>query len=153
MHLPPGHDSQVADATFTVTVEVSPMPTLGLNHYNLRASRQLIERLRTFYCDVVGLTPGERPPFGSFGYWLYAGGQPILHLSETRPGESSAAGATATFDHAAFTCSGRAEFERRLARLGIAFKTARVPGSTQVQLFISDPAGNGVELNFAGEDA
>ena len=129
------------------------MPALGLNHYNLRAPRPVMEQLRSFYCDVVGLIPGERPPFGSFGYWLYAGGQPILHLSEARPGDPPSAGTAATFDHAAFSCCGRAEFERKLTRLGIAFTTARVPGTTQVQLFINDPAGNGVELNFAAEDA
>ncbi len=128
------------------------MPTLGLDHYNLRAPRELMERLRSFYCDVVGLSVGERPPFGSFGYWLYAGGQPVLHLSETRSGESRGAGAASTFDHAAFSCAGRGEFERRLTQLGIAFETARVPGTGQVQLFVTDPAGNGVELNFAGEE-
>ncbi len=128
------------------------MPAVGLNHYNLRAPRELMERLRGFYCDVVGLSVGVRPPFNSFGYWLYAGGQPVLHLSETRASETHAAGSATTFDHAAFTCVGRAEFESRLARLGIAFRRARVPGTTQVQLFISDPAGNGVELNFAEDE-
>ena len=51
------------------------MTTLGLNHYNLRANRELLDALRDFYCTVVGLTVGERPPFSSFGYWLYAGDQ------------------------------------------------------------------------------
>ena len=129
------------------------MPTLGLNHYNLRAPRELMEQLRSFYCEVVGLTLGARPPFGSFGYWLYAGGQAVLHLSEARRGEVRDSRAASTFDHAAFSCAGRIEFERRLTQLGIAFETARVPGTKQVQLFISDPAGNGVELNFAGEEA
>ena len=129
------------------------MPTLGLDHYNLRAPRELMEALRSFYCEVVGLSVGPRPPFGSFGYWLYAGGQAVLHLSETRAGESRIAGAASTFDHAAFRCAGRDEFERRLTQRGIAFETARVPESGQVQLFVTDPAGNGVELNFASEEA
>ena len=129
------------------------MPTLGFSHYNLRAPRDLLEQLRSFYCEVVGLSVGARPPFQSFGYWLYAGGQPILHLSESRPGESRGAGAASTFDHAAFSCAGRNEFEGRLKQLGIEFETARVPGTTLVQLFLNDPAGNGVELNFASEDA
>lgn len=128
------------------------MPAVGLNHYNLRAPRELMERLRGFYCDAVGLSVGARPPFNSFGYWLYAGDQPVLHLSETRAGQSHAASTATTFDHAAFTCVGRAEFEARLARMGISFQTAHVPGTTQVQLFISDPAGNGVELNFAEDE-
>ncbi len=129
------------------------MPVTGLSHYNLRAPRELMERLRSFYCEVVGLTPGERPPFGSFGYWLYAGEQAIVHISETRAGEACTLGVTTTFDHAAFHCSGRLDFESRLRQSGIAFTKARVPGTLQLQLFISDPAGNGVELNFASEDA
>jgi catechol-2,3-dioxygenase len=128
------------------------MPTLGLNHYNLRAPRDMVELLRGFFCEVVGLRLGARPPFRTFGYWLYAGAQPVLHLSESIPGNPRLAGGASTFDHAAFSCSGRGEFERRLTQLGVAFKTARVPGTGQVQLFLSDPAGNGVELNFAGED-
>lgn len=129
------------------------MPILGLDHYNLRAPREMMERLRSFYCEVVGLASGARPPLDSFGYWLYGGGSALLHLSESRPGESRDADAKSSFDHAAFRCAGRAEFERKLARLGIAFRTGRVPGTGQVQLFLRDPAGNGVELNFAAEDA
>ena len=58
------------------------MPAIGFSHYNLRAPRALLDELREFYCDVVGLELGARPPFRSFGYWLYAGGHPVLHLSE-----------------------------------------------------------------------
>ncbi len=128
------------------------MPVAALNHYNLRCSRELLDRLRTFYCDVIGLRQGERPPFPSFGYWLYAGDDAILHLSEARPQEQRLAGTVNTFDHAAFSCSGRSEMEAHLARCGVAFETAEVPGTGQVQLFLKDPAGNGVELNFAERD-
>jgi catechol-2,3-dioxygenase len=125
----------------------------GFSHYNLRAPRDLLEELRAFYCDVVGLTVGERPPLRSFGYWLYAGGNAVLHLSECAPGEQRSTNVAGTFDHAAFACIGRAEVERRLAQLGIRYETAHVPGTGQVQLFFSDPANNGVELNFAHADA
>jgi catechol-2,3-dioxygenase len=129
------------------------MPTLGLNHYNLRGPRALLEELRAFYCEVVGLSVGPRPPFGNFGYWLYAGGQAVLHLSESGPSENRGTGAASTFDHAAFNCSGRSEFESKLAQRGLSFRVARVPQTGQMQLFLTDPAGNGVELNFASEDA
>lgn len=125
------------------------MPVSALNHYNLRAPRELLEQLRAFYCEVIGLFQGERPPFQSHGYWLYAGGTAILHLSEARPGEHRAANVVNTFDHVAFSCSGRKEMELHLARQGVAFETAVVPQSGQVQLFLRDPAGNGIELNFA----
>jgi catechol-2,3-dioxygenase len=125
------------------------MAVLGFSHYNLRAPRQLLDRLRDFYVDVVGLQPGPRPPFRSFGYWLYAGGEPVLHLSEDSAGESRlASGGTTTFDHAAFRCSALADTEARLAARGIAFERSEVPATGIVQLFFSDPAGNGVELGF-----
>ena len=127
------------------------MATLGLNHFNLRADRKLLEKLREFYCDVVGLTVGVRPPFKFSGYWLYAGEQPVVHLAEAAAGDVRATGTATTFDHVAFNCTNLAEFEGRLARLGIAYRMNRVPHTNQVQLFVRDPAGNGVELNFANE--
>jgi catechol-2,3-dioxygenase len=125
---------------------------LSFSHYNLRAPRELLEALRVFYTEIVGLQVGERPPFTSFGYWLYAGDQAVLHLGEAGHGEIRSTPATTSFDHAAFNCVGRREFEARLERHGIEYELARVPQTGQVQLFFNDPAGNGVELNFKGED-
>ena len=127
------------------------MATLGLNHFNLRAQHELLEKLREFYCDVVGLTVGIRPPSEVHGYWLYAGEQPVLHLSEASAGDVRATDTVTTFDHVAFNCTDLAEFEGRLARLGIKYRMNRVPQTNAVQLFVRDPAGNGVELNFASE--
>jgi catechol-2,3-dioxygenase len=129
------------------------MNILSFSHYNLRASRELLDTLCSFYTEVVGLRVGERPPFRSFGYWLYAGQQDVLHLSETRDDEIRSIESTTTFDHAAFNCAGRGEYERTLAERGIKYEIAHVPQTGQVQLFFQDPAGNGVELNFAGTDA
>jgi catechol-2,3-dioxygenase len=124
------------------------MPVAGFDHYNLRAARSVLEELKTFYCDVVGLTVGERPPFRRFGYWLYAGERAVLHLSEADEPESRSRTAVTTFAHAAFNCTGRAEIERRLNALGIPYRTAQVPLLNLAQLFFHDPAGNGVELQF-----
>jgi len=127
------------------------MPVMGFSHYNLRAPRALLEELRTFYCEVVGLEVGQRPPFRSFGYWLYAGGYPVLHLSEAGPEEVRPAQPQGTFDHAAFRCIGRAQYEQELNRRGIPYRVAVVPATQQVQIFLTDPAGNGVELNFENQ--
>jgi catechol-2,3-dioxygenase len=127
------------------------MRVASFDHYNLRAGRAVLDELCAFYRDVVGLAVGERPPFRRFGYWLYADGRPVLHLSEADPAEQRGT-AENTFSHAAFNCVDRAGYERRLAERGLAYRTARVPLTGQVQLFFHDPAGNGVELNFAGED-
>ena len=57
------------------------MSVVSFSHYNLRAPRELLDTLRAFYVEAVGLKPGPRPPFTRFGYWLYAGEQAVLHLS------------------------------------------------------------------------
>lgn len=124
------------------------MPVTDFSHYNLRAQRSVLDELRQFYCEVVGLGEGPRPPFRSFGYWLYAGGKPVLHLSEAQPSETRPLGAASTFDHAAFSCKDRAAYEQALAARGIEYRVAHVPETRQVQVFFRDPAGNGVELNF-----
>jgi catechol 2,3-dioxygenase-like lactoylglutathione lyase family enzyme len=127
------------------------MENLGLNHYNLRAPLPLLEQLRDFYCAVVGLRVGARPPLASAGYWLYAGDAGVLHLSEARAGEQRIPGAAGTFDHVAFSCTDAAGFQALLERQGVAYRRVLVSQTGQVQLFFADPAGNGVELNFTGE--
>lgn len=136
------------------------MTVLAINHINLRASRPMMEKLRAFYVDIVGLEEGVRPSFQSFGYWLYASGQPVVHLSEA-PSEATDAAVSpvatkssrTTYDHVAFSCSDRAATETRLRQHNVPYRVACVPMTGQVQLFLQDPAGNGVELNFAGQEA
>jgi catechol-2,3-dioxygenase len=128
------------------------MPVQAFDHYNLRAPRALLDELCAFYRDVVGLTVGERPPMRRFGYWLYAGPRAVLHLGEASADEACDPDVDGTFNHASFACTNRAEFERRLADLGIQYRVARVPLTNQVQLFFRDPAGNGVELCFSGDE-
>jgi catechol 2,3-dioxygenase-like lactoylglutathione lyase family enzyme len=126
------------------------MATIGLHHYNLRADREMLDTLRDFYCETVGLRVGERPPFQSFGYWLYAGNDAILHLSEARLGELRMSHVVTTFDHVAFSCSDFDATRVHLTRLNIEHTVTDVPHTGQRQIFFQDPAGNGIELNFAG---
>lgn len=58
------------------------MSIRGVGHVNLRAPAAMIERLRLFYIDVVGLCEGARPVFrsGSRGHWLYADDTDVVHL-------------------------------------------------------------------------
>jgi catechol-2,3-dioxygenase len=115
------------------------MPVIGFNHYNLRAPRELLRELRDFYCDVVGLIEGPRPTFRSSGYWLYSGEQPLLHLTEAGSDEGQRVGGASTFDHAAFSCKGREQYEQRLTALGIGYQVSVIPQTSQVQLFFSEP--------------
>ena len=125
----------------------------GLDHLNLRAPESLLETLRAFYRDVLGFDVGPRPSgFSTGGYWLYAGGRPILHLSRQRadeaPRQAHAGPSPTTFDHVAFAATDPVGAAARLRAHGIAFREERSPVTGQHQFFLADPAGNGVELNF-----
>ena len=130
------------------------MSVTGLNHVNFHGPRALLDAMRDFYRDVVGLTEGPRPPFKMFGYWLYAGGQPLVHLYEAMPDEARTLGLPeTTFDHVAFSCEEAEEVEARLARLNVPHRVTTVPGTTLKQIFLTDPGGNGVELQFGERSA
>jgi catechol 2,3-dioxygenase-like lactoylglutathione lyase family enzyme len=128
----------------------------GLNHVNLRAPAALLDTLRDFYRDVLGFEVGHRPAFNSSGYWLYAGGQPVLHLSRQRDGEAPRLALDGpsphTFDHVAWTASDPARSAARLREHHVPFHEERSPAAMQHQFFFTDPAGNGVELNFPWVD-
>ena len=125
------------------------MPAIGLNHFNLRGPRELLEQLKDFYCEVLGLHVGDRPAFRTFGYWLYAGGHDVLHLSEAAADETRATHVPTTFDHVAFTCTNPLDMEKILVEKRIEFGERFVEQTATKQIFFHDPAGNGVELNFA----
>ncbi len=128
------------------------MATAGLDHFNIIAPEALMQEVRDFYVDVVGLQEGWRPDFGFPGHWLYAGERAVVHLMA---GGTSAAPpadgpATGHLDHVAFNCTDLADTEKHLAALGVAYKKAEHPSFQLTQLFLCDPVGLGVELNFAG---
>ena len=122
-----------------------------IDHFNIRASERLVEELREFYCDLIGLSVGFRPPFDEPGYWLYAGELAILHLSVAADGEVPVTRVETTMNHVALDCADQSAFEQLLVDRGIPFRSASVPGTKVRQLFLEDPAGNGIELSFAGD--
>lgn len=130
------------------------MSVVAFDHYNLSARREDLERLRSFYVDVVGLRLGTRPPsITRHGYWLYAGDVPVLHLIEARAGERREADVAGTFNHAAFRCTGYVATLSRLHALQIEPRITEDPAQQLRQLFFRDPLGNGVELSFELADA
>jgi catechol 2,3-dioxygenase-like lactoylglutathione lyase family enzyme len=126
----------------------------GIGHANLRAPAEVIEQLRRFYTAVVGLREGPRPQFrsGSQGYWLYAGDTDVLHLSIARD-DAPLAASNGAFNHLAFACDDLAGTRARLDAAGIAYEVEVVDQLRQVQLFLTDPAGMGVELTFPDPSA
>ena len=97
----------------------------GLNHYNLRSDPETMEALKEFYVSIVGLSVGNRPPFESNGYWLYAGDKDVLHLSETKGNAKKQHHVDSTFDHMAFSAVGLDFFQKNLKIIILIFIIAK----------------------------
>lgn len=121
----------------------------GLDHVNLRVPPELLEPVRAFYIDMVGLRDGPRPPVlsGSHGYWLYAGAAAVVHLSVGSVDGLKSHG-NGYFSHLAFACTDLAATRERLETAGIVHRVQVLDDGAQVQVFVVDPAGITVELNF-----
>ena len=91
----------------------------GLNHYNLRSEAKMMEVLKNFYIEIVGLKLGVRPPFQSNGYWLNVGGKDILHLSEAKKNGNNPANTKNTFDHMAFSAEDKENFIKILRKIEV----------------------------------
>jgi len=128
------------------------MPIRGLHHVNLRGSPTLIRQLRAFYCDVLGLTEGRRPPFLSTGAWLYAGQFPLVHLVEDSSASRENDSNAPAVDHFALACEGMYELCKRLEDRGVTYTVSYVPMTGEVQINLRDPSGMKVELAFRPDD-
>ncbi|HKR65032.1 MAG TPA: VOC family protein [Thermoanaerobaculia bacterium] len=121
------------------------MTIVRIDHINIAGSAELIARCRAFYVDVLGLADGHRPPFRSRGFWLYAGDAPVVHLTERDGNGVAHAG---PFSHYAFQCEDLDAMSAKLKEHAIEFTIDHVPATRQTQLFLHDPAGVPLELNF-----
>lgn len=131
------------------------MPLNGLNHYTIRPVD--LEKTKNFYVEVLGLKDGYRPPLGFDGYWLYVGDTPTVHLIGPRPQREAGwperkVGPTGLLDHIAFSCTGLAEMKASLRKHGVEFEERVIPRDRQTQLFLHDPDGVAVELNYPPEE-
>ena len=120
---------------------------LSINHIQLVAEKDLVLKLRDFYCDVVGLSEGFRPAFERFGFWLYIGDKDVLHLITPKDGDARSS-QKSSFDHVAFKADDYEGALKKLKTLNIPFEEKLIPGMSAHQIFLFDPAGNRVELNF-----
>ena len=142
---------------------------LCLNHFSIRTAD--LEASRRFYAEVLGLTVGPRPAFPFPGLWMYRGdhadiANAVVHLigiDRLEPaglhgylGERDEAGlaGSGAVDHIAFFADGLAATLGHLNQLGVAYRQRTVPSIGLHQLFLDDPCGVVIELNFpAAEQA
>ena len=136
---------------------------LSLNHFSVRTLD--LAASRRFYETVLGLTAGPRPDFPFPGHWMYRGdhadyANAAVHLIGIDP--QDAAGlkgylgdrdpaslkGSGAVDHIAFFADGLAATLGHLRGLGVPFRERTVPSLGLHQLFLTDPDGVVIELNF-----
>ncbi|WP_454731332.1 MULTISPECIES: VOC family protein [Cupriavidus] len=138
-----------------------------LAHFSIRTTD--LERSCAFYERVLGFRRGYRPPFAFPGAWLYMGGDEgsygTVHIIGIDPDDPAGLTAylgdkpvsepgTGTLDHIAFLATGVAQMWQTLRAEGIAWRDRTVPSLGLHQVFIEDPSGVTIELNYpAGEVA
>lgn len=143
--------------------------SLTLNHFSIRTLD--MEATRAFYERVLGLTVGPRPPFQFPGFWMYRGdhadyANAVVHIIGMDPNDpaglrkylgdrdASVLRGSGAVDHVAFFATGLAAMLEHLRGLGIAPRQRTVPALGLHQLFLDDPNGVVVELNYpAAEQA
>jgi catechol-2,3-dioxygenase len=127
------------------------MAVLGINHINIEVNAAQLPKVKAFYEEVLGLNPGFRALSKRNGAWLYAGETPVIHLSVTEDCLNNTD--KAHFNHVAFACVDVAEFKQHLDSLSINYnlEVRALADKPMTQLFLHDPVGIKIELNFAGE--
>ncbi len=125
-----------------------------LEHFFVYASD--LEKSRHFYEEVLGLENGARPDFDFPGYWFYLDDTPVVHLGNTefeggyvKEGEEHVtSGDTGPLDHVAFRGTNIDKFVSRFNALNVDFQRREIPDFKLSQLFVKDPEGLTIEMNF-----
>jgi catechol 2,3-dioxygenase-like lactoylglutathione lyase family enzyme len=117
-----------------------------LDHYNLR-TRKFKETV-LFYEDILGLENGARPNFSFPGAWMYSDGKPVVHLVDISPTDEAQKPDSGVVHHIAFISRDFKGMKERLSGKKVEFDARVVPGNALWQIFITDPNGVVIELNY-----
>jgi len=137
--------------------------SLSLNHYSIRTAD--LAACERFYCGLLGLQVGPRPPFPFPGLWLYQGDTSVwanaaVHIIGIDPNDAEGLKAylgdreevalqgSGAVDHVAFFATGLPQMLQRLQAQNIELRERTVPLLGLHQVFVDDPNGIVVELNF-----
>jgi catechol 2,3-dioxygenase-like lactoylglutathione lyase family enzyme len=138
------------------------MPLSHIEHLLIQSED--IEATRDWYVDVLGMRVGPAPDFKFPVYWLYIGDTDVLHIAQGGAKvpenrlkylgqDSQATRGSGVIDHIAFRATGLLEMIAHLQQRGIAFSERQVSDQGLYQLFLHDPNGVKVELNFPAAEA
>ena len=138
------------------------MPLSHIEHFLVQTAD--MEKTRDWYVRVLGMRVGPNPDFKFPVCWLYIGDKDVVHVtegggnvSENRTKyvgqQSEALSGSGVVDHIAFRATGLRETIEHLRSLGVEFRQRQVNDQGLYQLFLFDPNGIKIELNFAREEA
>jgi catechol 2,3-dioxygenase-like lactoylglutathione lyase family enzyme len=133
-----------------------------LEHYLVQTEN--FETTVNWYRDILGLTPGPTPNFGFPVQWMYIGDRDVLHIThggakttENRKAyleqTSTAVQGSGVIDHVGFRSTGLRNMMQSLREKNIEFRQRRVSDQGLYQLFLFDPNGVKIELNFPADEA
>jgi catechol 2,3-dioxygenase-like lactoylglutathione lyase family enzyme len=128
------------------------MALIDIHHIAIKVKPGQLKDAEDFYTKVLGMTYAKRPDLGFPGAWLDVQNT-MIHLVEhefspdadpwyRRPEARSA------IDHIAIKAKNFDEIKRRVVALGLDWRQTVLSDAGLWQLFVLDPSGVIVELNF-----
>ena len=129
----------------------------GFNHFTIRA--QDVDETIAFYVDVLGMRVGSRPSFENPGFWLYCDVTPVIHLFDGKHQDvyvgnvEQTTRGSGSVDHIAFSGDDYEAMRQHLEAIGVDYKVLKLPELDVDQLFVEDPNGLMVEMQFPREAA
>jgi catechol 2,3-dioxygenase-like lactoylglutathione lyase family enzyme len=117
-----------------------------LDHFNIR-TRDLAATVH-FYETVMGLEKGPRPNFAFPGAWMYSEGKAVVHIVDIASTDEKQKPDSGVVHHVAFASQGFDGMKQRLSSKGMPFDARQVPGGELWQIFVNDPNGVMIELNY-----
>lgn len=138
------------------------MPLSHIEHFLIQTEN--LEATRDWYVQVLGFREGPHPDFKFPVVWLYLGDTDVVHLTQGGKNvsanrkaylgqQSETTSGSGVVDHIAFRCTGLNEMMERLSRSKVEFRKRMVDDQGLFQLFLFDPNGVKIELNFANAEA
>lgn len=116
-----------------------------LDHVNVRTAN--LEAMTEWYGRVLGMKPGRRPDFGFPGAWLYADGNPIIHLVGVKESPGADVG-DLRIEHFALSATGLKAMLARLEAEGERHRLNPIRDLGILQVNVWDPDGNHIHVDF-----
>jgi catechol 2,3-dioxygenase-like lactoylglutathione lyase family enzyme len=139
----------------------------SLNHLSIRTVN--LEKTCDFFDRVMGFKKGARPNFPFPGAWLYNGtdddyANAIIHIIGIDPNDPeglkkylgdrdlNSLQGTGAIDHIAFFATDLSGMLKNLQKQSIPYRERTVPSLDLHQIFVDDPNGVVIELNYPASE-